>query len=819
MEQNERKYIGDICYIQLNSGGVLTRISDGASIKLSATEYKILFYFISNKNQDLALEQIANYIWGSGHEKDADSIKSQITRIRSKLDQIRPGLGKKCIVTNRGFNTYTMRIDPDLAIAAEKETVPIRLREDSNTETHTAITRALTDEPIPITFEDFSISGSVFFCGLVDDDGEDLDEPADNFLLDENFEEQLASHNEGNQSPLEKKIEMLKGKKYMASLEKHINIASMAFEPVDVALCGSISGKQFNYPNLPGIRTMIFEVYSTYDYRSKSRYLSLRQLDSLESADRSYTTYFWDQPDPHYMLVLLPFWKDEAGGYEVYINNAIIRQEKIKVFKQPTFFRFQSWYLPAEINLDDNTYDKENMTEEVRRKLLEETLPREAKWAKTDLRRAPAMVIDPENLTPVLREVYFDEEEQQLKARMKIVPYKGYFVFRVCDDSLESPCTPLQDVELGYLYRYGLHGFPKDLLLAIRHLEKDGSPNSIYQIAGIFATEEELQDEELYLEYLQMAADLGAESAIAELAEYRCRKGDPASVRKAKELFDKIADQESTAGNFLYACCMEKGLLGSVDPETVFDCYFKAACNEYQPAMARLRCRYSDLENPDVLYAYFRDSLETGTGNVDYCLGSMYFYGYGLYPRKQEGIRLLREATERGDPQAAYAVFDILDKGREYQDQAELLKWLMELEKPAPFVLMEISNRLLDGVGCVCSQENDAVAFELLQKAADAGNQTAVSNLGWMYKKGRGCRTDYAKAVELFEKAGTANSYFHLGDMHEKGLGVTANLEKAVDLYEAASSKGSKKAKRRLAEIRATEEKQCLTDIAGRPEK
>ena len=118
MDNNERKYIGDICYIQLNSGGVLTRIADGMSIKLSATEYKILSYFIANKDLDRSLGQIADFIWVHGDEKDSESIKSHITRIRQKLDQIQPGLGKKCIVTNRGYNTYTMKVPSECSANA-----------------------------------------------------------------------------------------------------------------------------------------------------------------------------------------------------------------------------------------------------------------------------------------------------------------------------------------------------------------------------------------------------------------------------------------------------------------------------------------------------------------------------------------------------------------------------------------------------------------------------------------------------------------------------------------------------------------------------
>lgn len=116
MEKNERKYIGDICYIQLNSSGELTSVADRMTIELSAKEYKILYYFIVNKNQGLSLEQIANYVWGSGHAKNPESIKSQITHIRKKLDRIQPGLGNACIVTNRGYNTYTMKIPAHCAI-------------------------------------------------------------------------------------------------------------------------------------------------------------------------------------------------------------------------------------------------------------------------------------------------------------------------------------------------------------------------------------------------------------------------------------------------------------------------------------------------------------------------------------------------------------------------------------------------------------------------------------------------------------------------------------------------------------------------------
>ena len=660
---------------------------------------------------------------------------------------------------------------------------------------------------MPITFNDFGIQGAVFYVGTGNTAEEDSGETDDDFLLDEEIEQNLSHLIEDDKSPLEKKLEELKGRKFVSSLKSKSKDTSAVFNPSDTVLCGCIPGKQFTLMKHPGVTYIWFEVYSTYDYQAQSRYLSMRQLDSEDSEDLKYTTYFWDTPNLHYMLVFLSFQKDDTGEYEVYINNAILMGDELKVLKQPTLFRFKSWYLPSALELNGIAYNVDNMPEEVRQKILEETLPQEAEWVETDLRSAPAVIIDPDNMTPVLREVYFDEEDQKLKARVQIVPYKGYFIFRVYDDIADSSCAPLKDVELGYLYRTGIHGFPKDLLLAIRHLERDGSPNSIYQIAGIFATEEELQDKDMYLEYLQMAADMGAESAIAELAEYYCRKGDMVSVRQAQELFDKIVGADSTIGNFLYACCLEKGLFGQVDAESIFDYYFKAACNEFQPALARLRCHHSDLQNPDMLYPLFLNSIENKSSNIDYCLGCTYFYGYGVYRRKQEGMKLLLDAADRGDKQAIRALFGIYDEDPEHQNKEVALKWLMEVEKFDPSVRTKLAVRLIDGEGCVCSEENDALAFSLLEQAANSGNEVAINNLGWMYKKGRGCAVDYDRAMELFDKAGRASSFYHMGDMYENGLGVDADIEKALDLYETASERGNKKAKKRLAEIKKKDDK------------
>ena len=46
-----------------------------------------------------------------------------------------------------------------------------------------------------------------------------------------------------------------------------------------------------------------------------------------------------------------------------------------------------------------------------------------------------------------------------------------------------------------------------------------------------------------------------------------------------------------------------------------------------------------------------------------------------------------------------------------------------------------------------------AKALEWLEKAADLGNATAMSNIGYFYKNGYGVEQDYEKALEWYEKA------------------------------------------------------------------
>ena len=75
--------------------------------------------------------------------------------------------------------------------------------------------------------------------------------------------------------------------------------------------------------------------------------------------------------------------------------------------------------------------------------------------------------------------------------------------------------------------------------------------------------------------------------------------------------------------------------------------------------------------------------------------------------------------------------------------------------------------------------------WSLLQKNVALG-LTIQGFLGVMYANGQGVKQDYAKAVELYQKAaeqGDASAQYNLGIMYKNGLGVKQNYTKAKEYF------------------------------------
>ncbi|WP_375559020.1 hypothetical protein ACE193_14915 [Bernardetia sp. OM2101] len=77
-------------------------------------------------------------------------------------------------------------------------------------------------------------------------------------------------------------------------------------------------------------------------------------------------------------------------------------------------------------------------------------------------------------------------------------------------------------------------------------------------------------------------------------------------------------------------------------------------------------------------------------------------------------------------------------------------------------------------------------AFQLYEKSATLGYDSAQVALAQFYELGIGTKVDFLKAADLYQRAleqGNAQAAFRLGNLYEKGSGVEQSMEQAARCY------------------------------------
>jgi len=95
-----------------------------------------------------------------------------------------------------------------------------------------------------------------------------------------------------------------------------------------------------------------------------------------------------------------------------------------------------------------------------------------------------------------------------------------------------------------------------------------------------------------------------------------------------------------------------------------------------------------------------------------------------------------------------------------------------------------------NGLGATQDGRQAAIWYE---RAAAGGDATAMSNLGHMYAYGVGVPKDYVQAIDWYKKAiaaGNPIAMQHLGLMYYRGWGVSQDYEQARQWYEKAAAAG-----------------------------
>ncbi len=84
----------------------------------------------------------------------------------------------------------------------------------------------------------------------------------------------------------------------------------------------------------------------------------------------------------------------------------------------------------------------------------------------------------------------------------------------------------------------------------------------------------------------------------------------------------------------------------------------------------------------------------------------------------------------------------------------------------------------------------DYMSAKAIWESLGDSNSNAMVNLGTMHVKGFGMPKNIHKAYELFERAaslGHDTAAFYLGGMYENGIGVTANMDESIRHYTVAA--------------------------------
>src|SRR5262249_18391415 len=140
---------------------------------------------------------------------------------------------------------------------------------------------------------------------------------------------------------------------------------------------------------------------------------------------------------------------------------------------------------------------------------------------------------------------------------------------------------------------------------------------------------------------------------------------------------------------------------------------------------------------------------------------------------------------------------------------AEEQKAIAEQEKAIAQNEKEQADRLLTSATNIIVRFQDQIdpdtmkeVFAVFQTGAHHGDANAMTNLGLVYRAGRGVTQDYAKAREWYEKAvekGDTKAMVELGVLYQNGWGVSLDYAKAREWDEKAAAKGNADAMTSLA--------------------
>lgn len=236
----------------------------------------------------------------------------------------------------------------------------------------------------------------------------------------------------------------------------------------------------------------------------------------------------------------------------------------------------------------------------------------------------------------------------------------------------------------------------------------------------------------------------------------------PDAGTPAREYYDKAVTGDAAAQHALASCYATAGGGVARDMSASFDWDLKAAQNGDGDAMYAVGCRYAEGIEGVVAQDYgealrwWRKAAETGDlgGDAHYKIAECYRDGLGVTKDIDVAVQWLLLSAGRGNLRAQ------TELGVTYMcdgNATEGLKWLKEAARRGePEAQLTLGKVYEEGI---CGVPQDYyTAFEWYKKAAEQEWPDGMSRLGMMYLTERGCSADAEKGLRLIKMSAEQGS-------------------------------------------------------------
>lgn len=188
------------------------------------------------------------------------------------------------------------------------------------------------------------------------------------------------------------------------------------------------------------------------------------------------------------------------------------------------------------------------------------------------------------------------------------------------------------------------------------------------------------------------------------------------------------------------------------------------------------------------------ENARAGDPEAQYEVGIMYLKGQGVEQNRESAIEWLKAAAASGNPLAEGK----LSRIEEQESKFEELK--AQADSGDVDAQYEVAMMYLKGRGVATI---GSAALRYLQKAADEGDEKAISRLGIISYKGEVGDADYKKALQLFSRVSSTSvlAQYYLGEMYASGAGVRQNYATAIDWYKKAAEGGFNRASGKIINL------------------